>query len=90
MAVTRAWKIYGMDGCRQRESFCPSRKYDWSSQEAGTRIIEIENADKTDSNFYSIVRITRDTAELCEEEFDGQLSDGIFENCRTGNIEELV
>nr|DAG80930.1 MAG TPA: hypothetical protein [Caudoviricetes sp.] len=90
MAVTRAWKIYGMDGRRQRESFCPSRKYDWSSQEAGTRIIEIENADKTDSNFYSIIRITRDTAELCEEEFDGQLSDGIFENCRTGNIEELV
>lgn len=22
--------------------------------------------------------------------YDGQLSDGIFENCRTGNIEELA
>lgn len=90
MAVTRAWKVYGMDGHRQRESFCPSRKYDWSSQEYGARIIEIENADKTGSNLYSIVRITRDTAELCEQEFDGQLSDGIFENSRTGNIEELA
>lgn len=90
MAVTRAWKVYGMEGHRQRESFSPSRKCDWSNKEDGVRIVEVENADKTGTNEYSIVRITRDTSELCEKEFDGQLSDGIFENSRYGCIEELV
>lgn len=28
--VTRAWKVYGMEGHRQRESFCESYKYDFS------------------------------------------------------------
>lgn len=91
MAITRSWKVYGnYGGHRLKESFSPSRKYDWSSKEDGVRIVEIENADKTGTNLYSIIRITRDTAELCEREFNGQLSDGIFENCRTGNIEELA
>lgn len=45
-------------------------------------------ADQT-KNKYSIIRITRDTAEECEEEFDGQLSDGIFENSRVGWFEEI-
>lgn len=91
MAVTRAWKIYGKYGGHWlSESFLPSRKYDWSNEEDGVRIVEIDNADKTGTNLYSIIRITRDTAELCEREFNGQLSDGIFENCRTGNIEELA
>ena len=89
MAVTRTWKVYGMDGHRQKESFAPSRKYDWSCEEDGVRIVEIINSDNTGTNEYSIVKITRDTAELCEKEFDGQLSDGIFENCRTGDIEEI-
>lgn len=91
MAVTRSWKVYGKYGGHWlAESFLPSRKYDWSSEEDGVRIVEIENADKTGTNLYSIIRITRDTAELCEREFNGQLSDGIFENFRTGNIEELA
>lgn len=90
MTVTRAWKVYGMEGHRQRESFSPSYRLDFSNEKDGTRIIEVENSDKTGTNEYSIVRITRDNAELCEDEFDGQLSDGIFENSRTGHIEELA
>lgn len=86
--VTRAWKVYGADGHRQRESFRPSYKYDFSD-DGKTRIIEVENADKTGSNDYSIIRITRDTYEECEKEFFGQLCDGIFENSRTGRIEEI-
>ena len=31
--VTRAWKVYGMEGHRQRESFCESYKYDFSKNE---------------------------------------------------------
>ena len=91
---TRVWKIYGMyDGVkthRQRESFKPSQKYDFSDQKVGTRVIEVINSDRTGTNEYSIIRITRNTPEECEEELNGQLSDGVFENSRIGNIEEVT
>lgn len=87
--TTRTWKVYGANGHRQRESFNKSYTYDFSCKEDGTRIIEVQNADKTGTNDYSIVKITRDTAEECEKEFWGQVSDGIFENCRVGEIVEL-
>jgi hypothetical protein len=86
--VTRTWKVYGEVGHRQRESFCDSYKYDFSD-ERGTRIIEVENADKTGTNEYSIIRITRNTAEECLTELAGQLSDGVFENSRYGRIVEM-
>ena len=86
--VTRAWKVYGAEGHRQRESFCESYKYDGSNGD-NVRIVEVENSDKTGTNEYSIVRITRNTAEECLQELEGQLSDGIFENSRVGVIEEI-
>lgn len=86
--VTRSWKIYGAEGHRQRESFNKSYKYDFSKA-GNVRIIEVENSDKTGTNDYSLVRITRNTAEECFQELDGQLSDGIFENSRIGTIEEI-
>lgn len=88
MAMTKSWKIYGMDGHRQRESFNKSRKYDFSENET-VRIIEVENFDKTGTNDYSIIRITRNSSEECEEELHGQLSDGIFENSRVGKVVEI-
>lgn len=86
--VTRAWKVYGREGHRQRESFCESYKHDFS-ENGKTRIIEVENSDKTGTNEYTIIRITCDTAEECIREFHGQLSDGVFENSATGIIEEI-
>ena len=83
--VTRAWKVYGTEGHRQRESFFPSYQYDFSNEQNGTRII-----DKTGTHDYSIVRITRDTAKLCAAELNGQISDGIFENSRVGQILEVL
>ena len=88
MSVTREWKVYGVDGHRQRESFYESYKYDFT-EGADNRIIEVDNADKTGTNEYSIIRITRNTPEECEEELLGQLSDGIFENSRAGKIVEI-
>lgn len=83
--ITRAWKVYGADGHRQRESFRESNSFtSW----AGSRV-EVENADKTGTHDYSIVRITAETAEACWNELDGQISDGIFENSRTGRVEEI-
>lgn len=86
--VTRAYRVYGFDGHRQRESFYSSKHYDFS-ENGYTRILDVLNADKTGTNAYTILRITRDTAELVENELDGQLSDGIFENCSVGEVHEV-
>lgn len=88
MPVTRTWKVYGASGHRQRESFCDSYRRDFSKG-AEIRIIEVFNSDKTHTNDFSIVRITRNTPEECELELDGQISDGIFENSWAGRIEEI-
>lgn len=87
--ITRAWRVYGEEGHRQRESFSPSYKYDFSSDRDGMRIIEVFNSDMTGTNEYSVIRITRNTAKECEDEFFGQLYDGIFEDCRTGKYVEV-
>lgn len=89
MAATKKWKIYGLEGHRQKESFNKSYQYDFSDGEIGIRIINIKNADETKTNEYSIIEITRETEKECIEELDGQISDGIFENCRVGHIEEI-
>lgn len=88
MTVTKSWKVYGRYGHRLAMSFYPSMRDDFSKDD-NIRIIEVDNSDITGTNAYSIVRITRNTEEECEREFDGQLCDGIFENCCTGWIEEI-
>ena len=88
--ATRAWKVYGVEGHRQRESFCNSYKHDFSNEQDGIRIIEVFNSDKTGTNEYTVVRITRNTFGECERELDGQITDGIFENSRTGIVEEIT
>lgn len=87
--MTKTWKVYGADGHRQRESFCKSYKYDFT-EGGNERIIEVLCSDKTNTNDYVIVNITRPTRAECIREFEGQLSDGIFENSRVGKIEEIV
>lgn len=86
--LTRTWKVYGIEGHRQAESFNPSERYDFSEGET-VRIIETINSDKTGTNEYSILRITRNTSEECYNELNGQLSDGLFENYRVGEVEEI-
>lgn len=86
--ITRTWKVCGCDGHRQRVSFFASFKWDFTKGE-DVRIIEVDCADKTASNDYVIVKITRNTAEECERELWAQISDGIFEDSRVGDVEEL-
>lgn len=88
MAVTRAWKVYGRSGHRQKMSFSPSVRWDWSTEEE-TRIFEAENADKTGTHDYTIVRITCDSAAACARELSGQITDGYFENAFTGDVVEI-
>lgn len=93
MAITKIWKVYGAEGHRQRMSFGESVKYDWTGCNEyikGTRIFEAINADKTGTNDYTIIKITRDTVEECEATLEGQISDGYFENSRTGKVVEIT
>lgn len=87
--VTRAWKVYGLNEHRQKVSFQKSCQYDFSNEKDGTRIISVENFDVTGTNEYSVIRITRNTAKLCEKELEGQLSDGVFENSNVGDVIEI-
>ena len=88
-SCTRAWKVFGREGHRQRESFSESYTYDFSDEHDGTRIITVLNADKTGTNEYTVIKITRNTRGECASELDGQLSDGIFENSNVGKVEEI-
>ena len=87
--ITRTWLVYGLPGHRQRESFYPSYKCDFPENEV-TRIIEVENSDKTGTNDYSRITITRDSYDECEDELWGQITDGFFENSNVGNVFELI
>ena len=86
--VTRCWKVYGAEGHRQRESFGQSRRFDFSEGD-DIKIIEVDNSDKTGTNDFSIIRISRNTAEECEQTLMPQITDGVFENSRVGAIEEI-
>ena len=80
------WKVYGREGHRQKESFYESYDYNFSVN-GNTRKISVKNADITGTNDYSIVTITCNTKTLCEDELDGQITDGIFENSQVGKVE---
>ena len=86
--VTKTYRVYGQDGHRMKESFSESCEYDFS-KDGNVRIIKVRNSDITGTNEYSEIEITRNTPEECEEELNGQLSDGIFENCRVGYVKEV-
>ena len=74
---------------RNRESFLDSVEYNFTDDHFGVRYIKVLNSDITGTNDYSIVIITRDTEKLCDKEMEGQLSDGIFENCNVWEPEPL-
>lgn len=83
--MTRTWKVYGADGHRQRGSFRESNSFtDYNGLK-----YEVLNSDRTGTNEYTIVKITGADADALLRALDGQICDGIFENCRVGRIEEV-
>ena len=86
--VTKYYKVYGINGHRQRYSFFESNRYDWSEGD-NIRIVEMRNADITGTNDFTEVLITMNTAKECDEELIGQISDGLFEDCNVGRVEGL-
>ena len=89
--ITMIWEVYGVEGHRQRESFFPSFEIDLKKCGEYSRSIKIEvfNSDKTFTNLFSIVKITAESEEDCRAELLGQITDGIFENSRVGEIKEV-
>lgn len=87
--VTRAWKIFGKDGEKQEESFCKSYTNDFSEGN-DLHIVEVFNSDKTNTNDYTIICITSNTAAKCKKILSDQITDGIFEGCAVGEVEEIT
>ena len=83
-----AYKVKGLEGHRQSASFGKSAFWDFS-KDGDVRKISVLREDILQTNDHVIVIIERNTAEECEAELNGQLSDGIFENCRVGGVEVL-
>ena len=83
--VTKIYKIYGIDGHRQKESF--NKSYTITLENG---LMQVLNADHTGSNEYTMLSITAETESKCISILNSQLSDGIFENCRTGKIEKIA
>ena len=84
--MKRAFRIYGADGHRQRESFAPSMQFtDWNGV-----VFEVRNSDITGTNDYTELVVEAETNEAIINGLGGQIDDGIFENSRTGKIIEIV
>lgn len=89
MSVTRAWRVYGAEGHRQRESFAASHEFVCSREAGEESLVTVLNADVTGTHEYSLVIVTGVSAEACERELLAQVDDGIFENSRVGKVKEL-
>lgn len=83
MRHIKVWRVYGRPGHRQRESFAASALY---TNGCSDSIISVYNYDRTGTHEYTLIGIAAPTASDCNMELDGQLSDGIFENSRTGRV----
>ncbi len=86
MAYQMTWRVYGREGHRQRESFAKSYQHDFS-ENGKIRKLYVANADVTGTHEYTLIAIVRDSKEECMQEFEGQLSDGVFENSCVGKTE---
>lgn len=84
--VTRRFRVYGLDGHRQRASFGKSeRLYPWDHLSEITCLC----SDRTGTTEYVELIITGPEWYISRELL-GQISDGIFENCRVGKVTEIV
>ena len=79
----KEWNVYGADGHRQRESFSDS----FSFNTINGACIMVRNYDMTGTHEYTKVIVLAKNEKLCDEDFEAQLTDGIFENSITGKIE---
>lgn len=82
--MRKAYRVYGSEGHRQRESF--SRSYGFKPYGKDIRV-DVHNADMTGTHEYTDVIVYAHTEADADDEMMAQLSDGIFENSRVGRVE---
>lgn len=85
---TKTWRVNAPSLSKRTRSIYG----DWTGSIIGDetpRIFEVFCADVTGHPSYLLVRITRETERDCDREFNGQLTDGFFEDYR-GNIDAVV
>jgi hypothetical protein len=83
--MIKMYKVNGAAGHRQRESFYPSYKFTTFDNIT----VSVINSDITGTNNYSLIKLEGNNERQLEDEFEGQLSDGIFENSNYGVTEEI-
>ena len=81
--VRVTFRVFGKDGHRQRASFGESFKF---GPFGGSAYVECLCEDRTHTNEFVDVILTGDSFKCCADEFNSQLSDGIFETCAVGKI----
>lgn len=82
--MTKTYKINGKNiGTGE------SVKYDWTEGD-DIRIVEVQRADQTGDINSVMVKISRNTAEECESELNGQISDGLFENEKVEKVTAII
>ena len=79
----KVYHVYGEYGHRQRESFYESYEL---LNEYNNSMICVNNSDITGTNYYSEIEIIAKSEKECDEILDTQLTDGIFENSKTGKV----
>ena len=79
----KVYHVYGEYGHRQRESF--SESYELLNENDNS-IICVHNSDTTGTNYYTEIEIIAKSRKECDEILDAQLTDGIFENSKTGEV----
>ena len=83
IGCSKVYHVYGEYGHRQRESF--SESYELLNEKNNTMIC-VHNSDMTGTNDYTEIVIIAKSEKECDEILDVQLTDGIFENSRTGKV----
>ena len=83
IGCSKVYHVYGEYGHRQRESFYESYEL---LNENNNSMIYVCNSDTTGTNDYTEIEIIAKSEKECDEILDAQLTDGIFENSKTGKV----
>lgn len=84
--MTRFFRVYGILGHRQRESF--SKSYSFTDCKGVSYVVF--NSDITGTNDYTELVVSGGSNEIIDDSLRGQLSDGIFENSNFGDVCEYT
>lgn len=95
MSVSKTFKVEVLNEATNLQVPMKPIHWDFSNDKEGTRILDIRWRKIPESkatgiyNYYVYMTITCDTEQKCYDEFEGQMSDGYFENFLLDDIGEV-